>query len=166
MKRITAAVVILLALLIPTALIAQDEELTLEGVYRTLQGMQADFIIIGKELRKANGRIDDTEIRLDALESLLAAEDSRSAEVPCLIITSTGGMMALGHDLHPDSKEAYLKEFQELPQNFIVADARFYPESGIMEVRYRMVVETGANSLTVVEVWKGCELQSVEFDTT
>ncbi len=163
MKK-TLIVIALLALIVPGVLLAQ-EDLTLEGLAETVQGMNADFGLFARELAKVNARVDALENQLAAAEAEPAPAKSAGTATgaPCIVIAGSGSMMTLGSQLRPETLDAYLNKFGSSLEDVVVKYARFHPQDGILEVRYKPMMDFGS-SLEIVERWRGCKFLGVEFE--
>ena len=74
MKRFVIVLVCVVAILAPTALIAQDG-ISLASLTNTVKAMQTDFIIVGIKFRRVNERIDYLEARVAELEEMQECEE-------------------------------------------------------------------------------------------
>ncbi len=160
MKRFLP-IILVLALLIPGALLAQ-EELSLESLAEALAALTGRVASL-----EETQALEAVEQRIKALEEALAKIAASSAPPEgeaCLIIVGGGDFMPLGNQLRPETLDEYLKEFGETPGDSVVKDARFYPDSDILEVRYKPLLPD-TTSIEIIERWQGCEFQGVEFET-
>ena len=166
MKRLLIIVAIL-ALIVPGALLAQGviprerlAGITLENLAGALANLTERV-----EALEDTQALDAIEQRIQVLEEALAEEEVSSAQPEgeaCLIIVGGGDFMPLGNQLRPETLDKYLEQFGETPGDSVVKDARFYPESGILEVRYNPLLP-GTSSIEIIEKWQGCEFLGVEF---
>lgn len=166
MKRLLIIVAVL-ALIVPGALLAQGviprerlAGITLENLAGALANLTERV-----EALEDTQALDAIEQRIQVLEEALAEEEVSSAQPEgeaCLIIVGGGDFMQLGNQLRPEILDEYLEQFGETPGDFVVKDARLYPESGILEVRYSPLLP-GTSSIETIEKWQGCEFLGVEF---
>ena len=164
MKRILV-ILVLLIMLVPTTLLAQDE-LTLENLAETVKEMNADFGIFARGLAKVNSRVDDLEEQLASLEEKTTQNKVvESKGDPCVVISSVSSMMSFGSQLRPETLDAYINKFGSSPEDVVVKYARFHPQDGILEVRYKLMLDP-FSSLEIVERWNGCEFLGVAFESS
>ena len=166
MKRLLIIVAVL-ALIVPGALLAQGviprerlAGITLENLAGALANLTERV-----EALEDTQALDAIEQRIQVLEEALAEMEVSSAQPhgeACLIIVGGGDFMPLGNQLRPETLDEFLKKFGETPGDSVVKDARFYPESGILEVRYNPLLP-GTSSIEIIEKWQGCEFLELEF---
>lgn len=163
MKR-ALIIMTLLAALVPGVLLAQ-EEVTLESLAGTVRELSTDLGLFARELAKANARIDSLEEEIAALKTLPtpATTGGRTSGDPCIVISASGSIMAMGNQLRPETLDAYLNKFGTSPEDVSVKYARFHPKDGVLEVRYTPLMDFTSN-LEIVERWKGCEFLGVKFE--
>ena len=167
MKRFLIIVAVL-ALIVPGALLAQGRILPRERLAGiTLENLAGAFADLTErvEALEDTQALDAIERRIQVLEEDLAEMEGSYAQPEgeaCLIIVGGGDFMPLGNQLRPETLDEYLEKFGETPGDFVVKDARFYPESGILEVRYNPLRPV-TSSIEVIEKWQGCEFLGVEF---
>lgn len=163
MKRTTLVIAVLLVLLVPASLYAQ-EELTLEKVFEAVKGMQSDFSIFALELRRVNERIDTTEARLTALEESQQVQvQMGTGDEPCILINSAGTYGIEGHQLRPETQNAFLNKFGTAVESVIVKYARYIPKEDVLEVRYEPVMSWGDDTV-IIERWQQCKFLGFEVD--
>ena len=167
MKRLLIIVAVL-ALIVPGALLAQGGILPRERLagitLENLAGALANLTERVEALEDTQA-LDAIEQRIQVLEEALAEVEVNSAQPEgdaCLIIVGGGDFMPLSNQLRPEILDGYLEQFGETPGDFVVKDARFYPQSGILEVRYNPLLP-GNSSIEIIEKWQGCEFLGVEF---
>lgn len=157
-------VIVLLALLVPAVLYAQGEELTLEGLAESVQSINADLGIFAREMTKVKARIDELEEELAALKAEPAStKDRRTTGDPCIVISASGSIMSMGNQLRPETLDQYLNKFGTSVADVSVKYARYHPKEGILEVRYKALMDFTSN-LEIVERWRGCEFLGVAFE--
>lgn len=149
MKR-ALVLIALLALVAPTLSFAQGE-VTIEGLNDKVHALSTDLIILAKELR----RLDDRVTALEADRIIPAGEF-------CVVSANTGVDGPAGFQLRPETIDRYLNSFGELPEGISLQDARIFPESGLLEMRY--VVLDSIYDIEIVERWHNCEFRGVELN--
>ncbi len=149
MKR-ALILIALLALIAPTLLFAQ-EEVTIEGLNDKVQALSTDLIILAKELRGLGDRV-----------TALEADQIIPAGEFCVVSANTGMDGPTGFQLRPETIDRYLNSYGKLPEGISLQDARIFPESGILEMRY--VVLDSMYDIEIVESWRGCEFKGVELE--
>lgn len=190
MKRFLIIVAVL-ALIVPGALLAQGgiprerlAGITLENLAGALANLTERV-----EALEDTQALDAMEQRIQVLEEALAEMEVSPAQLEgeaCLVIGGGGAFMPLGNQLRPETVDEYLEQFGEIPGDPVVKDARLYPESGILEVRYNpllpgtppiekiekwqddsgavgSVIVIGTSFIEIIEKWQGCEFLGVEF---
>ncbi|MDE0197637.1 MAG: hypothetical protein OXK78_05550 [Caldilineaceae bacterium] len=163
MKRFLL-VIALLAVLVPGALLAQ-EEMTLGDLTKLVTALTVDMGLFSRQLTRTNARIDILEEQVAALKAqpTPAATGGRTTGDPCIVISASGSIMAMGNQLRPETLDAYLNTFGSALEDVSVKYARFHPKDGILEVRYTPLMDF-TKSLEIVERWRGCEFLGVEFE--
>ena len=137
-----------------------DEPLTVERVHHMLQGLEADFLIVGLELRFLKNRMSEMEKRIEALER------NGVHEIPlsCLIVSDGNAIISTGHKLNPATISEFVEQYGEHPKLVTVSSVLLRPESGVLEVQYQTVMDlTLSGIVTIVEVWHSCEYVGAEF---
>ena len=61
-------------------------------------------------------------------------------------------MMPFGSQVRPETFDAYLNKYGQALEDVGVKYARYYPQEGILEVRYKPVLDFDSN-LEIVERW-------------
>ena len=144
MKR-ALILIALLALAAPTLLFAQGD-VTIESLNDKVQALSTDLIILAKELR----RLDDRVMVLEAAQIIPAGEF-------CVVSANTGIDGSTGFQLRPETIDRYLNSLGELPEGISLRDARIFPKSGLLEMRY--VVLDSTYDIEIVERWHNCEFR-------
>lgn len=155
-------VIVLLAILVPAVLFAQDEELTLEGLADVVQSMSTDFGVFSRELARVKDQVSVIEEKLESLETSGKPAIVVDTSEPCIVISAAGSMMPIGNQLRPETLNEYLNKFEDSVEGVSVKYARFYPQDGILEVRYTPLMSF-TKDLEIIERWQGCEFLGVEF---
>lgn len=136
MKRIilNVALAVLLFVLAPAALFAQDE-LTLESLAETVAGL--------------------TE-RLEALESSFFPDAITDADGNCQLAVSGGLFSNQTGSMHPSTVAAYMElSDSQVPQHIEIVSVYLVPGVGIaITLKARQPFEA-----YVIETWSGCEFQ-------
>lgn len=144
MKRYLVTIAVL-ALLVPGALLAQDE-LTLEGLNERIDGLV-------EQLAELTGKVD-------AIETTFG-------------VTTSDGLCVIGNreTIQAQTATTYLEEFGELPgdaKNIRIEGVTFEPETGIIGIRYREELSLDPFSMArtldsmdkeprrVIEYWNAC----------
>ena len=144
MKR--ALILIALAVLAaPTLLFAQGD-VTIESLNDKVQALSTDLIILAKELRS----LDERVTVLEAAQVVPAGEF-------CVVSANTGVDGLTGFQLRPETIDRYLNSLGELPEGISLRDARIFPKSGLLEMRY--VVPDSTYGIEIVERWHNCEFR-------
>lgn len=163
MKRSIAVILIALVLVTTvTVAQAQDKTPTLAQVWKTVQGMQSDFLTLALELRALKDRI--TEIEEEPVVTVLSPTP-QPLGVPCVIVIGFTAISPMGHEMHYESQKAFLQEFETdtLPDKVMVTKVRLYQDQGILKVFYKMPDFEAGDNLTIIETWQGCKMTQVEF---
>ena len=162
MKR-TMIIIALLAILVPGALLAQ-EEMTLGDLTKLVTALTVDMGLFSRQLTRIDARVDRLETELAALKSQpTPATGGRTTGDPCIVISASGSIMAMGNQLRPETLDAYVNKFGTSPEDVSVKYARVHPKDGVLEVRYTPLMDFTSN-LEIVERWKGCEFLGVKFE--
>lgn len=143
-----------------------DEPPTVERVHHLLQGLQADFLIVGLEIRGIKNRMDEMEERVQALERGVAQGNPEvyEVELTCLIVSDGNALVPIGHELQPATIGAFSEHYGDRPGTATVSRVLLRPERGVLEVHYHMQTDmTLGGMITVVETWRGCEYVGAEF---
>ena len=144
MKR-ALTLIALVALAAPTLLFAQGD-VTIESLNDKVQALSTDLTILAKELR----RLDDRVSVLEAAQVVPGGEF-------CVVSANTGMDGLTGFQLRPETIDKYLNSLGELPEGISLVDARVFPESGLLEMRY--VALDSTYDIEIVERWHNCEFR-------
>ncbi len=162
-KYLVVLSIVALSILLPTILQAQ-EDLTLEGLAETVRSISADLGLFSREITRVNARVDGLEEQIAALKAQPApVAGGKTTGDPCIVISASGSIMAIGNQLRPETLDAYLNTFGSALEDVSVKYARFHPQDGVLEVRYTPLMDF-TKSLEIVERWRGCEFLGVEFE--
>lgn len=148
MKR-ALILIALVALAAPTLLFAQGD-VTIESLNDKVRALSTDLTILAKELR----RLDDRVSVMEAAQVVPAGEF-------CVVSANTGMDGLTGFQLRPETIDKYLNSLGELPEGISLVDARVFPESGLLEMRY--VALDSTYDIEIVERWHNCEFRGVSL---
>lgn len=148
MKR--ALILIALPALVAPALLFAQGDVTIEGLNNKVHALASDLVILAKELRRLDNRV-----------AVLEADQIIPAGEFCVVSANTGMDGPTGFQLRPETIDRYLNSFGALPEGISLQDARIFPESGMLEMRY--VVLDSMYDIEIVERWHNCEFRGVEL---
>lgn len=166
MKRVLAAVMVLVVLVGSGVALAQDAEepLTVERVHHMLQGLQADFLIVGLEIRGIKNRMSELEEKVTALEHLAGDPKVYELDASCLIVSDGNAVVPMGYELQPATVDAFVDQYGEKPNTATVSRVLLRPGEGVVEVHYHIQMDrTLSGMVAVVETWQGCQHVMTEF---
>ena len=145
----------MLALLVPAALWAQGEGITLEGLANTVSANTDTILVLTQQIGSLAGRVDAIEGGMAATPAAIATESAPEEGEAC--------ELALRGRINIFSLQSYMETWPDsaLPRRFEVVSVWRVPVDGVSVTFEAFWNADGGNTLYgnryVTESWKGCE---------
>ena len=167
MKKQHLIIIILLALLIPGALLAQNV-LTPEGLAEQLSAVKIQIGVLDTTLQRADEQIRDMDHRVRAIEQRhreinrhpLKSRINSNADVGCEIGSHDGFST---NKMHPDTYINFLQNFSAQPHSAQLLDIYYYSQTMTFEINYKIIYENYEGHIIASELWEGCRFLATNF---
>jgi len=165
MKNRVLFVVALLAILVPAALFAQEEDITLAGLHKTVQSLTTDFSMFARELVRINDRIDALEGQITAFAEAQHHDENGEQEgnQACIVVAKEYGHLNSVNQMRAETINGYMEKYGQSMPGVGLFDVRIYPQNGLVTMKYRPY-DKDLYILSVIERWQGCVFLGFEFE--
>ncbi len=164
-KNRILVIVVLLALVLPVSLLAQEEGVTLGGLSESVQELTSDFNIFSRDLVRINDRLDALENQVVAFAEAQHYDEPGENEEnrACILAAKEYGHLNSVNQLRAETINGYLEKYGQSLPGVGLYDVRFFSKQDVMEMKYKPY-DKDLYILSVTERWQRCVFLGYEFE--